>query len=340
MLTLNRIGIGTGAAKNLTVDLLHAAYDLGMNVVDTSPRCGSEEVVGKSLQGRRDKVYVITKVSPEHMKTKDVIASCERSLKVMGTDYIDLYTTHWPNPAIPVEETVAGLMKLRDQGKIRGVGVGNVSLRELVQYRYLMPEINSVQNEYNLFDRSMEMVMFPYCEANKIQVFAYSPLDGGNFCGGPKTTSLLRRKVASYYNFPMSTLCLTYLLRNSFVFVLPRIKNVKKLKEFESVGLFSKSVYSDIKEVFVDNLEGFHSIKMLPSEIDLWLSSYKTIDDATHNYLGRSPEPLDMAKGELYLKPLKVRHEGTNYVLVEGFMRYWAHVLALGNDPIDVLVRE
>ena len=74
--------------------------------------------------------------------------------------------------------------------------------------------------------------------------------------------------------------------------------------------------------------------------IDLRFSPYKVMSDATDNWLHRCPAPLDMAREGFFLKPLKVRLEGTTYVLVEGFMRYWAHVIALGNDPVDVLVRD
>ena len=339
MVDLNRIGIGTGAAKNLTVDLLHAAYDMGMNVVDTSPRCGSEKIVGESLKGRRDKVYVITKVSPEHMRADDLVSSCERSLKIMGTDYIDLLTTHWPNPAIPMEETVAGLMKLRDQGKVREVGVGNVSLRELISYRYLMPEIKSIQNEYNLFECSVEDEILPYCKEKNLKFFAYSPLDGGNFCGRHAAAEMVKNCV-TVNGKTKASICLGYLLSNKSVYVLPRISNISRLKEIAKVKPLLKRQVKSIR-FLLESFRGMNGpLSILPSEIDLQLSPYKTIDDATHNYLGYKPEPLDMAKGELYLKPLKVRREDTTYILVEGFMRYWAHVIALGNDPVDVLVRE
>lgn len=337
---MNRIGIGTGAAKNLSVDLLHAAYDLGMSVVDTSPRCGSEEIVGKSLVGRRDKVFVITKVSPEDMEAHDVVASCERSMKTMGVDYIDLLTTHWPNPEVSFHSTAQGLCKLKDRGKILNIGVGNVSLDQLMAYRYILPAITAVQNEYNLFERSVEVDMLPYCVDKGIKFFAYSPLDGGNFCGGPKKSDFLRNDLAATFGVPPAALCLSYLLNQHNVHVLPRISSKARLEEtMMSNSVLSGALY-EIRSVLAGNGDAFKPVKIKPSEIDLRLSPYKTIEDAMSNVLGRCPSPEVMASGYISLKPLKVRREGTTYVLVEGFMRYWAHVITLDNDPIDVLVRE
>jgi len=337
---LNPVGIGTGNTKNLTVDLLHAAFDLGMNVVDTAANYGTEEIIGKAMAGRRDKVFVATKLGPEALREEDVIASCDMSLVALETDYVDLLQVHWLNPAIPIESTIEGFQHLLKQGKVVNVGLCNVTLPQLMKWVELLPEIYSVQNEYNLFDRSVEDRMLSYCFKHNIKLFAYSPLDQGHFCGGPKKAEFLK-PLASKYNTNVAAFCLGYLLSMPGVYVLPRISSVSRLTEIgESETIIQCPGFYDVyaRLTVYDNI--YRPIKILPSELDLVLSPYKTSADAVHNYLSRCPHPLDLARDGTWLKPLKAWRRGTIYELCEGFMRYWAHVIANGDDPVEVLVRE
>jgi len=325
---LNPVGIGTGNTKNLTVDSLHAAFDLGMNVVDTAANYGTEEIIGKAIAGRRDKVFVATKVGPEALREEDVIASCDMSLVALKTDYVDLLQVHWLNPAIPIESTIEGFQYLLKQGKIVNVGLCNVTLPQLMKWVDLLPEIYSVQNEYNLFDRSVEDRMLSYCFKHNIKFFAYSPLDQGHFCGGPRRLGYLK-SIAAACETNVAALCLSYLISTPGVHVLPRLSSFSRLQEIKnSVG-----------NTFID-CSGDIPIKLHPNELDLRLSPYKCVSDATSNVLGRCPHPLDMARDGTWLKPLKAWRRGTTYELCEGFMRYWAHVIANGDDPVEVLVRE
>jgi aryl-alcohol dehydrogenase-like predicted oxidoreductase len=122
-----------GIDDNQSEKAIHAAMDAGITTFDTAEEYGkghSERVLGMALRGRRDKVEILTKVFANHLAYDQVIAACDRSLKNLGTDYMDLYQIHWPSGSfrskvIPLEETMQALMELKDAGKIRSIGVSN-----------------------------------------------------------------------------------------------------------------------------------------------------------------------------------------------------------------------
>ncbi|MDX2231405.1 MAG: aldo/keto reductase [Leptolyngbyaceae cyanobacterium bins.349] len=173
-----------------TIKAIQAAFDAGMTTVDTAEVYGqghSERVVGEALSPVRDRVVYMTKVFANHLKYDQVIEACESSLKNLKTDYIDLYQIHWPagtfNSAIvPIEETMQALNELKQQGKIRAIGVSNFSraqLQEAMQYG----RIDSLQPPYSLFWRYVEPDTQPYCVAQNISILAYSPLAQGLLTG-------------------------------------------------------------------------------------------------------------------------------------------------------------
>lgn len=317
---LNRVGIGTGGCKNLSVERLHAAYDLGMNFVDTAPNYGTEEVVGQSIADRRNSVFVATKVGPEHLKFGDFISSCDNSLRRLNIHHIDLLQVHWPNPAAVMEDTAEGFRHLLKQGKIIKAGVCNVTLPQLKKWVELIPELFSVQNEYNLLDNTVEREgMLSYCFANNIQFIAYSPFDGGRL-----PFHMLDEAFDGYSG---GSLAIAKLLAAPSAMVIPRVsKRASSWQGWEKISsghLMWR--WPQVERIATD-------------KIDLRHSPYKNVTEATHNYLGRCPAPLDMARDGTFLKPLKV--VGPDHILVEGFMRYWAWVLANDNKPVEVLVRE
>ena len=123
---LAEIGLGTWQYEG-GVEPLRTGIALGACFIDTAESYSTEEVVGRAIQGIRNKVFVATKVSPRHFRRSDVIRSAEASLRRLKTDYIDLYQLHWPNYAVPIEETMAAMEKLVESGKIRFIGVSNFS---------------------------------------------------------------------------------------------------------------------------------------------------------------------------------------------------------------------
>jgi aryl-alcohol dehydrogenase-like predicted oxidoreductase len=178
-----------------TIAAIRAAYEAGITTVDTAEVYGqghSEQIVAQALSDVRDRVVYATKVFSNHLKYQQVIEACERSLKNLNTDYIDLYQIHWPSGSynsevVPIEETMSALNTLKQQGKIRAIGVSNFSrtqLAEAAQYG----RIDSVQPPYSLFWRWVEKDLMPYCVENNLSILAYSPLAQGLLTGkfGPE----------------------------------------------------------------------------------------------------------------------------------------------------------
>jgi len=173
-----------------SITAIRAAYDAGITTFDTAEVYGnghSEKIVGNALQDMRDRVVIATKVFSNHLKYKQVINSCHRSLKNLNTDYIDLYQIHWPpgsfgSKPVPLEETMSAMTHLKAQGKILSIGVSNFSLSQLKE-AVTYEKIDSLQPPYSLFWRKVETDALPYCLKNNITLLAYSSLSQGLLTG-------------------------------------------------------------------------------------------------------------------------------------------------------------
>jgi|GEM_PF-52745 len=189
-----------GIEDEAVIAAMQAALASGITAFDTAEVYGnghSEQVVGQALADVRDRVVLATKVFANHLKYQQVIEACDRSLKNLQTDYIDLYQIHWPagsfkSEMVPIAETMEALNALKQQGKIRAIGVSNFSrdqLAEAMQYGRidsLQPPYNlfwSLQPPYNLFWRGVEQDLMPYCVEQNISIIAYSPLAQGLLTG-------------------------------------------------------------------------------------------------------------------------------------------------------------
>jgi len=174
---------------------LRTAFDAGINAFDTAEMYGkghSERMLAAATADIRSKVVYMTKVFSNHLQYDQVIAACNRSLKNLKTDYIDLYQVHWPSGSwgsrrVPVEETMHALNDLKAQGKIRAVGVSNFSRAELEEAARF-GRIESLQPPYSLLWRQVEKDALPYCTANGVTVLAYSSMAQGILAGrfGPE----------------------------------------------------------------------------------------------------------------------------------------------------------
>lgn len=173
-----------------TIKAVRVAVESGITTIDTAEVYGdghSEQIVAQAVSDQREKLVYATKVFANHLKHDQVLEACNRSLKNLQTDYIDLYQIHWPagafnNEVVPIEETMTALNELKQQGKIRAIGVSNFSrdqLAEAAQYG----RIDSLQPPYSLFWRQVERDAMPYCLENNISIIAYSPLAQGLLTG-------------------------------------------------------------------------------------------------------------------------------------------------------------
>ncbi len=187
----------------VAIQTIHMALDRGINLIDVAERYGNgkaEEVLGKALKGRRSKAVVASKVYFNAMGYDEVIAHCEASLRRLNTDYIDLYQIHWPNPSVPLEETLSAFDKLKADGKIRAVGVCNFGT-ECIGMAGSYP-LTTNQLPYSLIWRQVEKGITEATVRQGMAVWAYSPLAQGLLTGKFKTLEdvPLNRRETRFYN--------------------------------------------------------------------------------------------------------------------------------------------
>ena len=170
---------------NASIATVHAALDAGINFFDTAEgyEAGhSERVLGRALVGRRAEAIIATKVSPNHLRPEEVIAACEGSLQALQTDYIDLYQIHWPNHDVPLADTVGALQQLKEQGKIRAIGVSNFAVQDFSEMISLS-ECETNQLPFSLLWRVIEREVQPLCVQHNVGIICYSPLAQGLLTG-------------------------------------------------------------------------------------------------------------------------------------------------------------
>ena len=168
-----------------SVAAIHAALEAGVNFFDTAPAYGngeSEEILGEALGSRRPGVIVATKVAPTDLEPERLRESCEKSLRALGTDYIDLYQVHWPSGVVPLEATYRTLEDLRREGKVRWLGVSNFGVSYLDELLTL-GRVESNQVPYNLLWRAVEFEIVPRCSQDRVGILCYSPLAQGLLTG-------------------------------------------------------------------------------------------------------------------------------------------------------------
>lgn len=179
-----------GISDSLSERAVKAALDAGVTAFDTAESYGdghSERVLGRALSGVRNRAAILTKVFASHLHEDAVIAACERSLKNLGTDRIDLYQIHWPSGSfgmkpVPPEETMSALCRLKKEGKIRAVGLCNASVEAAEDYAR-HGGIDALQSPYSLFFRQAEKSLIPWALERQVAFLAYSPLAQGFLTG-------------------------------------------------------------------------------------------------------------------------------------------------------------
>ncbi|HJQ99807.1 MAG TPA: aldo/keto reductase [Candidatus Polarisedimenticolaceae bacterium] len=207
--TMPRFGLGTwrmgenAATRAEEIAALTLGLDLGVGLIDTAEMYGNggaEEIVGRAIEGRRDDVYLVTKVLPGNASYAGTLAACERSLQRLRTDRIDLYLLHWPGHH-PLEETLRAFVELRRRDQIVDYGVSNFDIDEM-RHAVALPGgdgIASNQILYNLQRRGPERKLLPWCNAEGISIMAYSPLDQGRLVVKPALREVaVRRGVTPY----------------------------------------------------------------------------------------------------------------------------------------------
>ena len=244
-----RIGVrGNPSEKGREVRAIRRGVELGINLIDTAEVYSggrSEQIVGEAVKEIRNDVFIATKVSSENLRHDDLLEACEGSLRRLGTSYIDLYQVHWPNPSIPIRETMGALEKLVYEGKVRFIGVSNFSVQETEEAREALTknELASNQVEYSLANRRVESDILPYCAKEKVSLIAYSPLNRGNIPESGIPSSLLQK-----YALTRAQVMLNWVTRNEAVVAIPKAASVEHMEEnASSVSLrFAQPEYAQI----------------------------------------------------------------------------------------------
>ena len=232
MLEMPRLGQGTWhmgenrARRGAEVAALRLGLDLGMTLIDTAEMYaegGSEEVVGEAIAGRRDEVFLVSKIYPHNASHVGVAAACARSLKRLRVNCLDLYLLHWPG-GIPISETVEAFERLKDAGKIRAWGVSNFDVEEM---EGLPPGCAANQVLYNLEARGIEFDLLPWSEQAGMPVMAYSPVgQGGRLLSDP---ALL--EVAGRHGKTAAQVALAWTLRRPGVVTIPKAATEAHVRE-------------------------------------------------------------------------------------------------------------
>jgi diketogulonate reductase-like aldo/keto reductase len=249
------IGQGTWylerAKRASAIAALRRGLDLGMTHIDTAEMYGSgeaEEIVGEAIAGRREEVFLVSKVLPQNASRKGTIAACEKSLARLQTDRLDCYLLHWRGQ-VPLEQTVAAFQDLVADGKILSWGVSNFDvpdLEDLQQASDEPPACNQVL--YHLQERAIEHAVAPWCEERGIAVVAYSPFGHNEFPSPRSSGGRLLEDVAQLHGATARQVALAFLVRQAHVFAIPKASTLEHVEENAGAGELKLSK-SDIERI-------------------------------------------------------------------------------------------
>ena len=209
---------------------LKLGLDLGMTLIDTAEMYaegGAEEVVAEAIKGRRREVFIVSKVYPHNASRAGVLTACERSLKRLKCDRIDLYLLHWRG-GIPLAETLAGFEELKAAGKIRYFGVSNFDTADMKELQALPGGRDAATNQvlYNLKHRGIEFDLLPWAETQGLPIMAYSPLEIG-----PLQRASALRRVAERRGVSTAQIALAWVLRRPDVIAIPKASRLEHVRE-------------------------------------------------------------------------------------------------------------
>jgi diketogulonate reductase-like aldo/keto reductase len=239
------IGQGTWYLEHGNAETAMAALrrglDLGMTHIDTAEMYGSgaaEELVGAAIDGRRDEVFLVSKVLPSNASRNGTIAACERSLKRLKTDRLDCYLLHWRG-SHPLGDTVAAFERLSADGKILSWGVSNFDVDDLEEVREIAGADQIVCNQvlYHLRERAIEHGVIPWCEENGVAVVAYSPFGHADGFPGPHSAGgRVLKEIADRHGSTPRQVALRFLTRRASLFAIPKASTMEHVAENAAAG--------------------------------------------------------------------------------------------------------
>jgi diketogulonate reductase-like aldo/keto reductase len=255
------IGIGTWGMGGWALNTDHSndkneikaikfALSHKVNVIDTAELYGkghAEELVAEAIAGKeREDLFIISKVWPGNLAHDKVLKAAEGSLKRLKTKYIDLYLIHWPNPLVPIAETMSAMEELVDKGMVRNIGVSNFGEKDLKNAMAAMKKHEIVANEisYSLVKKDPEDYVIPFCIKNKVKIIAYTPLGKGKAMKMKEVVEL-----ADKYDKKPAQIAINYLMKKSLP--IPKASNIEHMKELlGSIGWgLSEKDYASLAQI-------------------------------------------------------------------------------------------
>ena len=219
-----------GHRREEEIHALRIGLDLGMTLIDTAEMYadgGAEELVGEAIEGRRNDVFLVSKVLPDHATVRGTMTACERSLRRLKTNHLDLYLLHWRG-SIPLEETVSAFEALVEAGKIRYWGVSNFDISDMEELVALDggEDVTTNQVLYNLSRRGPEYDLFPWCRQRHIPIMAYSPIEQGRILNNSELEAVAIRHSAT-----TAQVALAWVLQQDGVIAIPKASTARHVRE-------------------------------------------------------------------------------------------------------------
>src|ERR1700743_2485335 len=239
------IGQGTwyldrGDRKRAVAALRHG-LDLGMTHIDTAEMYGDAElVIADAIEGRRDEVFLVSKVLPSNASRRGTITACERSLKRLKTDRLDCYLLHWRG-SYDLADTVAAFEELVASGKIKSWGVSNFDVDDLNELKQVSGRIACNQVLYHLHERAIEHSVIPWCAKNGVAVVAYSPFGHNDFPQPRSAPGQVLQKIADAHGATARQVALAFLTRDELVFAIPKASSADHAAENAAAGKLTLS---------------------------------------------------------------------------------------------------
>ena len=224
--------VGWKRGAELKVKALRAGLEGGVNFIDTAEIYGSEELVAKAIVGmKREELFIATKVWSNHLRRDALVRALEKSLKRLKTSYVDLYQVHFPNPRVPIGETMAAMEEMKEKGKLLAIGVSNFSLKQTKDAVEALKKSHLASNqvEYSLVDREIEAELLQYCESNKISIICYYPLGHGRLTGAGPSKKM--EPICKAYSKTPAQVALNWLVTGRNVFTIPRASKAEHVRE-------------------------------------------------------------------------------------------------------------
>ncbi len=243
---------GKRGTERAAVDALKTGLDLGMTHIDTAEMYGNgrvEEIVAEVIEGRRDEVFLVSKVLPSNASYQGTIDACKRSISRLRSRWLDLYLLHWPS-SYPIAETMRAMERLVDDGLIRFIGVSNFDLEELQEAERVLSKHRLACNQvlYHLGNRGIERRLLPYCTRQGIALVGYSPFGHVGFPSSQSKGGQVLADVAARYGRTPRQAALNFLTRLPNTFSIPKARRIEHVRE-NSGGVGWDLTSADISEL-------------------------------------------------------------------------------------------